>query len=80
MPLRSLPERALSPVDRQGLQVGDRVLVLANTVRVPERTIGTIVSFSTGSGHPIVEGAGRGRFLIPSLSLQRLGPERTRTS
>lgn len=74
MPLRPLPHRTLEPVDRQGLEVGDRVQVLANEVRMPVQTVGTVVAFSTGSGHPIVEIPGRGRFLIPARSLQVLPP------
>lgn len=42
----------VSPVDRPGLRIGGRVQVLANAARLPERTAGTIVGFSSGSEHP----------------------------
>jgi hypothetical protein len=59
------------PVDRQGLQVGDQVQILPNAVKAPVGIVGTIVGFSAGAQHPLVQIAGRGRFLIPALSLAR---------
>ncbi len=61
-------------LDRQGFQIGDQVVVRANTVKMPIGTVGTIVGFSSGSQHPLVEITTRGRFLIPACSLERLGP------
>lgn len=63
-----------APLDRMGLQVGDQVLVRANTVKMAVGTVGTIVGFSATSQHPLVAVAARGRFLIPACSLERLGP------
>lgn len=62
------------PLDRMGLQIGDQVQVLANSVRMAVGTVGTIVGFSTGSQHPLVAVPARGRFLIPACSLVRLEP------
>ncbi len=67
-----MPLKALTPLDRQGLQVGDQVQILANTVKAPVGIVGAIVGFTAGAQHPLVEIAGRGRFLIPALSLVRL--------
>jgi hypothetical protein len=66
--------RNAAPLDRQGFQVGDQVVVRANTVKMAVGTVGTIVGFSSGSDHPLVEITTRGRFLIPACSLARLGP------
>ena len=63
-----------APLDRMGLQVGDQVRVLANSVKMAVGTVGTIVGFSSSSQHPLVAIASRGRFLIPACSLERLGP------
>jgi hypothetical protein len=63
-----------APQDRLGLQIGDQVEVLTNTVKMPIGTVGTIVGFSAGSQHPLVAVTTRGRFLIPACSLARLGP------
>jgi hypothetical protein len=60
-----------TPVDRQGLQIGDRVRIMTNAVKASVGIVGTISGFSTGSQHPLVEVAGRGRCLIPALSLVR---------
>jgi hypothetical protein len=60
-----------TPLDRQGLQVGDRVQILTNVVKAPVGALGTIMGFSAGAHHPLVEIAGRGRCLIPALSLAR---------
>lgn len=65
----SMPPHDLTPLDRRGLQVGDRVQILANSVRAPVGAFGVIVGFTTGSHHPLVEVPGRGRLLIPALSL-----------
>ena len=63
-----------APLDRMGLQIGDQVRVLANTVKMAVGTVGTIVGFSSSSQHPLVAITSRGRFLIPACSLERLGP------
>jgi hypothetical protein len=63
-----------APLDRMGLQIGDQVQVLANSVKMAVGTVGTIVGFSSSSQHPLVAIASRGRFLIPACSLERLGP------
>jgi hypothetical protein len=57
-----------------GLQIGDQVRVLANSVKMAVGTVGTIEGFSSGSQHPLVAVATRGRYLIPASSLERLGP------
>jgi hypothetical protein len=61
-----------APLDRMGLQIGDQVQVLANSVKMAVGTVGTIVGFSAGSEHPLVTITTRGRFLIPARSLVRL--------
>jgi len=61
-------------LDRQGFQIGDQVVVRANTVKMVVGTVGTIVGFSSLSDHPLVEVPHRGRFLIPALSLVRWTP------
>jgi hypothetical protein len=63
--------KALTPLDRQGLQVGDRVQILTNVVKAPVGMLGTIMGFSAGAHHPLVEVVGRGRCLIPARSLVR---------
>lgn len=63
-----------APLDRMGLQIGDQVRVLANSVKMAVGTVGTIVGFSSGSQHPLVAITSRGRFLIPACSLERIGP------
>ena len=63
-----------APLDRQGFQIGDQVVVRANTVKMAVGTVGTIVGFSASSDHPLVEITKRGRFLIPALSLVRWMP------
>ncbi len=60
-----------TPLDRQGLQVGDRVQILTNAVKAPVGLLGTIKGFTAGAHHPLVEVAGRGRCLIPARSLVR---------
>jgi hypothetical protein len=62
-----------APLDRMGLQIGDQVQVLANSVKMAVGTVGTVVGFSSGSQHPLVAITSRGRFLIPACSLERLG-------
>lgn len=69
-----MPTRDTVLPDRLGLQIGDQVVVRANTVKMPIGTVGTIVGFSSGSQHPLVTVTTRGRFLIPACSLERLGP------
>jgi hypothetical protein len=69
--IERMSKKDLTPLDRQGLLVGDRVQTLANPVKAPVGIVGTIVGFSAGSHHPLVQIAGRGRFLIPALSLVR---------
>jgi hypothetical protein len=63
-----------APLDRQGFQLGDQVVVRANTVKMAVGTVGTIVGFSAIADHPLVEISRRGRFLIPALSLVRWMP------
>jgi hypothetical protein len=70
----TMPSHHTAPLDRMGLQIGDQVLVLANTVKMAVGTVGTITGFSSGSQHPLVAITARGRFLIPACSLERLGP------
>jgi hypothetical protein len=67
----TMSQKEPTPQDRQGLQVGDRVQILTNIVKAPVGTIGTIMGFTAGAHHPLVEVVGRGRCLIPALSLVR---------
>jgi H+/Cl- antiporter ClcA len=69
-----MPSKEPTPRDRQGLHVGDRVQILTNVVKAPVGTLGTIMGFSAGAQHPLVQIAGRGRCLIPALSLRREDP------
>lgn len=63
-----------APLDRQGFQIGDQVVVRAKTVKMAVGTVGTIVGFSSIADHPLVEVSRRGRFLIPAISLLRWTP------
>ena len=66
--------RDAAPLDRQGFQIGDQVVVRANTVKMAVGTVGTIVGFSSSADHPLVEISTRDRYLIPALSLVRWMP------
>lgn len=56
-----------------GWSIGDRVTARANDIKVRAGSRGTVVSFSSVGGHPLVDFAGSGLVLIRAEHLDRDG-------